>query len=225
MSVHPLDNPVWWALTGPQAALTREQGPLRAYLEEAAPFSAFLERDEQLDLALASWTRPVVLFRPEVEPAPPGWTLRQQGEVVQMTLHGTESLTPPSERVTPLGPADGVAVRELVALTQPGPFGARTMELGKYFGVWEGGRLVALAGERLRLEGYVEVSAVCTHPEARGRGLAGALVSHLSRRALTGGTVPFLHVMAQNESARRVYERLGFVERAQLGLSVWVRDL
>lgn len=222
--MHPLDNPIWWALTGPQAAFAGGRGPLRVYPEEVAPFSAFLERDEQLDLALGSWTRPVVMFRPQVEPAPPGWTLRQQAEVLQMTLHSPEALTLPLAEVTPLGLTDAADVRELVALTQPGRFGARTMELGQYVGVREGGRLVALAGERLRLEGYVEVSAVCTDPESRGRGLASAVVSQLSRQALSEGVVPFLHVMAQNESARRVYERLGFVERVRLGLSVWVRD-
>ncbi|WP_168733662.1 GNAT family N-acetyltransferase [Deinococcus sp. Arct2-2] len=221
--MHPLDNPIWFALTGLHAPFAEVQGPLRSYPEAVAPFSAFQD-SEALEDALASRSRPVVFFRPSIVPAPPGWTLRQQGEVVQMTLQSAEHLTPPSPNVTPLVAADAAEVQDLVALTRPGPFGARTMELGAYFGVREEGRLVALVGERLRLDGYVEVSAVCTHPEARGRGLAGGLVSHLSRRALGEGVIPFLHVMASNGPARRVYERVGFAERARLGLSVWVRE-
>ena len=114
-------------------------------------------------------------------------------------------------------------MRALVALAQPGPFGVRTPELGAYFGVREGGRLVALSGERLRPGGYTEISAVCTHPDWRGHGLARRTVSRVAHKVFSEHQTPFLHVVAANAGAIRVYESLGFVERARLQLSVWGR--
>jgi predicted GNAT family acetyltransferase len=104
---------------------------------------------------------------------------------------------------------------ELVELTQPGPFRPRTVEMGNYYGVFEDDRLVAMAGERLQTPHFTEVSAVCTHPAARGRGLATALTRHVATGIIERGRTPILHVAEQNESARRVYERLGFVVRAR----------
>jgi predicted GNAT family acetyltransferase len=109
---------------------------------------------------------------------------------------------------------------ELAELTEPGPFRLRTIELGKFFGVVEGGRLLAMAGQRLRLPGYVEVSGVCTHPEARGRGYAQMLMSWVMEDIVREGRTPFLHSYAHNEAAIRVYRKLGFVRRRSLELAV-----
>ena len=104
----------------------------------------------------------------------------------------------------------------LVELTQPGPFRPRTIELGHYFGIFEDGVLVAMAGERLQTPEFTEVSAVCTHPSARGRGLAAALSHRVATGILARGQTPILHVALANVGARRVYERLGFVVRREL---------
>ncbi len=104
----------------------------------------------------------------------------------------------------------------LVELTQPGPFRPRTIELGHYFGIFEDGALVAMAGERLQTPEFTEVSAVCTHPSARGRGLAAALSHRVATGILARGQTPILHVALTNVGARRVYERLGFVVRREL---------
>ena len=101
---------------------------------------------------------------------------------------------------------------DLVARTNPGPFTARTIELGNYLGVFDGERLVAMAGERMRLPGYTEISAVCTDADYRGRGLAGHLTALIARDIAAAGSVPFLHVLADNP-ARHLYESLGFRQR------------
>ncbi len=104
---------------------------------------------------------------------------------------------------------------ELTALTKPGPFGPRTHELGHYVGIRDGGKLVAMAGERLKVPGYTEVSAVCTHPDHLGKGYAAALISEVMRAIRERGETPFLHVRAHNRRAIAVYERLGFRIRWQ----------
>jgi len=230
---HPLDNPIWHALSGPQAEFALGGGPLRFFAPAVAPFAAFLERDEAaLTAALADLPADapaqIVLFRPQPEPAPAGWAMAYQTSMVQMVCPNDSQLVDSqladsAASVVRLGPADVPEMLELVALAQPGPFGVRTPELGAYFGAREGGRLVALSGERLRPGGYTEVSAVCTHPDWRGHGLARRTVSRVARQVFSENQTPFLHVMAANAGAIRVYQSLGFVERARLQLSVWGR--
>jgi len=120
----------------------------------------------------------------------------------------------------PLTAADVPAMLELTALTEPGPFGPSTRKLGEFFGIFAGGRLLAMAGQRLRLPGFVEISAVCTHPEARGHGYARALVSEVVGSILRMGATPFLHVFSANDAAIRVYEGVGFMRRRSLQLAV-----
>jgi predicted GNAT family acetyltransferase len=124
---------------------------------------------------------------------------------------------PRAEGIVALGEDDVPEMRALAELTEPGPFRARTIALGGYIGVRDGARLVAMAGHRTRPAGHVELSAVCTHPDARGRGLAGTLVSVLAREVFARGETPFLGVRDDNAPARKLYDKLGFaVRRVQL---------
>jgi predicted GNAT family acetyltransferase len=116
--------------------------------------------------------------------------------------------------------ADVPEMLALTKLTEPGPFLPRTIELGAYLGVHDAGSLVAMAGERLHLTGFTEISAVCTHPQYRGRGYGNALLSALISRITRRGETPILHVRTQNVAALRLYEKLGFKVRAQLHLAV-----
>jgi predicted GNAT family acetyltransferase len=109
-----------------------------------------------------------------------------------------------------LGPEDVAQAIELATLTRPGPFGPRTIELGDYYGVFEGSGLIAMAGERMCAGTLREVSGVCTQPEFQGRGLARRLMLNLVGLQLQRGETPFLHVMRENRSARSLYERMGF---------------
>jgi predicted GNAT family acetyltransferase len=126
------------------------------------------------------------------------------------------SPAPASLRIDMLGARDVKAMAELVSAAQPGPFERRTPELGLYVGIRDGGRLVAMAGERMRVPGYVELSAICTLPSSRQRGFAGLLVQHLMRCALQRGEIPFLHVAVANTPAVTLYQKLGFTVRAEL---------
>jgi predicted GNAT family acetyltransferase len=131
----------------------------------------------------------------------------------------------PSRDLEPvvLGPADVPETLDLAERTQPGPFGPRTHELGQYIGIRVDGALAAMAGERMRLDGYVEISAVCVSPEHRGRGYAALLVSWLIHKLRDEGVTPFLHVFTDNVSAIALYERLGFTTRKTLRLTVLAR--
>jgi predicted GNAT family acetyltransferase len=122
-----------------------------------------------------------------------------------------------------LGTADVPAMVELATLTEPGPFRDRTIELGVFYGIFEGDRLLAMAGQRMRVPGYVEVSAVCTHPDARGRGYAGTLMSEVMRDIVAAGATPFLHAFADNP-AIGLYQKLGFTQRRVFHLAVIKSD-
>jgi predicted GNAT family acetyltransferase len=137
------------------------------------------------------------------------------GDLLQMILENDARLEPnlKSYDFIELGEADVPEMVELATLTKPGPFDTRTRETGTYLGIREGGKLVAMAGERLKLPGYTEISAVCTHPEHLGHGYAGFLMTILAERIRGRGKTPILHVRAENMRAVQLYERLGFRRR------------
>ncbi len=214
-----LDNWVWRALTGAQRHVSEGTGDARRYQPGVSVFAAL--PDEVTDAAWSALTRLVapgevaVLFRGEVGELPAGLT-----EVAR--LPGLQMVGPPAPRparghpdaeVVTLTASDVAAMMELVALTEPGPFESRTIELGTYLGVRDGDRLVAMAGQRMRLDGYTEISAVCTHPDHQGRGLAGLLVDHLVDEIHGQGQVPFLHAASTNATAISRYRSLGFTTR------------
>jgi ribosomal protein S18 acetylase RimI-like enzyme len=228
---HALDNPVWHALTGPHAVLAFGQGRARHYPRDIAPFSAITEPtraaydDLAADLPAGLEAR---LFRPAEEAAPPGWETISSRPIVQMVAEASPDGSEGADAelaIHALGADDAADMLALAKVAEPGPFGPRTAVLGGYVGVRDpaDGRLVAMAGERFRLPGYVELSAICVHPEARGRGLGAVLTRHLLRRALARGQVPFLHVFPDNPAAS-LYMRLGFWERARLWV-LWCRPV
>ena len=216
---HPLDNPVWHALCGPHRGFARRHGLALHYPREVAVFSAIADASAQAYADLAHGLPPLAearLVRDRAEPVPEGWTVVNDVPLLQMEARAFDGRQREDPVVVTLGPNDRDAVMALVELTQPGPFAARTLEMGHYLGVYEHGQLMAMAGERLRLDAYVELSAICTHPSARGRGLAESLVRRLMHDALQRGQQPFLHVLPGNTGAIALYHRLGFVTRAEM---------
>lgn len=214
-----LDNVVWHALAGAHADLALANGVARRYDPDVSVFAAMP------DASSASWDDLAALLRggwglltaPWIEAPPTGWTRDYLGPAHQMVLPPDAPLAADAQtEVRPLERADVPAMVELVAMTEPGPFTARTIELGGYLGLFDGPVLVAMAGHRLRVPGYVEISAVCTRPDAQGRGLGAAITTAVARAIRAEGATPFLHVTVENESARRVYERLGFVTRTMV---------
>lgn len=229
-----LDNPFWHALTGPQATFALRR-PRAARFQPGVAVMAGLEADDPGAWAdLSTLTSPgedVVLFSPSPLDVPTGWTQVGQGDPVQMVQAQGAAVVPVPQRLTlkPLTPDDVDAMMALTRLTRPGPFGPRTVELGVYLGLWDeehpdGPGLVAMAGTRARLPGACEISAVCTHPEYRRRGLARVLVSHLAAAVVEEGLVPFLHVNAGNTPALGAYRGLGFVSTRQLWAGVVRQD-
>jgi predicted GNAT family acetyltransferase len=140
---------------------------------------------------------------------------------VQMTCAALTAADAPDDLdVLTLGEADAAEMFELAALTRPGPYRARTHALGEFIGVRRDGRLIAMAGQRLRLDGFTEISAVCTHPDHQGRGLARALMRLQAGRILAAGATPFLHAAHDNAGAIGLYESLGFRTRARIAYTV-----
>lgn len=216
--MNPLDNPVWHALNGPQSTLAERAGCATRYPSEFAPFGALpdvIDNSCWTDLGdLVGPGNIAVLFREELEP-PKGWQVLQRWPTVQLVLaegaaqrliHAADEHTGP---IT-LGPADVDEMLDLVGRTDPGPLARRTLELGTYLGIRRGGSLVAMAGQRMHLRGYREISAVCTDPSVRGQGLARDLVSRLVTLIVGDGEVPFLHALASNVAAVGLYEAMGF---------------
>ena len=217
-----LDNVAWHALTTVQAEFAQTVGAAARFDPDVSVFAGLADDGEQAWADLAALVGPggvAVLFGGEVPgTAPAGWPVHATGVGHQMVLDELAPVTLPDSR--PLGPEDVEAMTELVELAQPGPFRPRTIELGDYHGVVEDGRLVAMAGERQKLPGFTEISAVCTHPDARRRGLGAAMTAQVAQGILDRGETPFLHLTDDNHPARRVYEALGFRFRREVRILV-----
>lgn len=214
----PLDNPAWHALRGPQAHLAEssEDGRALRFDPDVSVFTALDRQDEGAWASLAELVGPggsSALFRAHVAPAPRGWQEVFRVPCFQMVAGELPAV--PEVEITPLGAADAPQMQALVELTDPGPFRPRTVEMGRYLGVRRGGRLLAMAGERMHLPGFREVSAVCTHPDARGEGLAAALTARVVERIRAQGEQAFLHVTTTNVAAQRLYAALGFETRRE----------
>jgi predicted GNAT family acetyltransferase len=141
-----------------------------------------------------------------------------QAPLAQMVLSQPIAATPAGPEPVILGAADVPDMLDLTERTRPGPFGPRTIELGRYIGVRSDGALTAMAGERMRFDRFVEVSAICVDPAHRGKGLAASLMVLLIQDIQAKGLTPFLHVFADNAGAIALYEKLGFVVRRTLNL-------
>ncbi|MET9450457.1 GNAT family N-acetyltransferase [Streptomyces cinerochromogenes] len=218
-----LDDPVGRSLRGHHARFARRLGRAATYVPDVATFSAVSG-----DPGPAAWADLARLLGPgefadmfscPVIP-PSGWEPVFVLEGRQMIWPGDRRLDHPDAAsgtdLVELGASDVPEMLDLVARARPGPFWPRTRELGTYLGIRDNGRLVAMAGERLRPPGWTEISSVCTAPEARGRGHAARLVRALAARVLARDERPFLHVAEANTAALALYDRLGFESRKQV---------
>ena len=216
--MHPLDNVIWRALTTSQSHLGARNNCSGKFFAEVSILGALAapsaEAYESL-LSLLQPGEPVGLFLDRVPEPRPAWKLVTSVPLLQMAYENP--LLPESDREQPsfsrLGEPDVPEMLTLTRLTKPGPFGKRTHEMGEYWGIRQKGELIAMAGERLRLPGYTEISAVCTHPDHLGRGYATSLMEMLIHRIRGRGEQPFLHVRPENTRAVDLYERLGFHKR------------
>ena len=223
----PLDNPVWHSLIDAHAPYATGCGKARHYARDIAPFSAIEDASAQAYADLAAHLPPGVearLFRPTEELLPAGWEQLDSFPMLQMVAKHEVAVMANGPAVVELGVESVDAMLALTAVAKPGPFGAQTVRLGGYIGVVEDGRLLAMAGERMRVAGHVELSAICTHPDARGRGLGARLTAVLTQRAFDRGERAFLHVRPENEAACTLYRQLGFETRRELRI-LWRRPI
>jgi GNAT superfamily N-acetyltransferase len=207
-----LDNIMWHTLSGAHARFAAGAGGARRYARGFSPLVGFADVSRPDFEALAACCEPGEHFYCDgwSGAAPDGWRIDFESTMFRMVWDGEAPGTDEAPEAVRLGPQHARQALELASLTRPGPFGERTIELGEYFGVFEGDRLVAMAGERMHAGTLREISGVCTHPDAQGRGWARRLVRKLLRRQLQRGELPFLHVMRDNAHARGLYARMGF---------------
>ncbi len=209
---HVLDNIVWHTLVGPHARYATGTEEARRYV---AGFPAIIAFSDIRNPNLPALTPYAELGEHLycdgwAGSAPGGWRIEAETTMCKMIWDGEMPAVDEATEAVLLGPQHASAVLELASLTRPGPVGRRAIELGEYFGIYDGARLVAMAGGRLCAGGLSEISGVCTHPDFQGKGLAKRLVIKLIRRQMIRGDTPFLRVTRDNSVAHRLYQRMGF---------------
>jgi predicted GNAT family acetyltransferase len=226
MTDHPLDRPVWNALSGTQRACAVGVPAALRFAPDLGLFAAAVD-DSATSLGALAALCPaggmIGLVEPNDWPVPPGLVLHRSALCHQMVAEQPAPPSVTSFEIVELGDSDAPEMVGLATLTQPGPFFARTHRLGNFIGVRIDGRLAAMAGERMHVGRYREVSGVCTHPDFRGRGLAGALMPLVAARMVSRGETPFLHTYSDNHGAIALYERLGFRLRRQVTFALLER--
>ena len=222
-SARLLDNIVWHSLAGPQAKFSSGTATARRYARGFSAIIGFEDADKpDFDALLPYCDDPAEHFYVGSWKGriPAGWELHADTIGHQMVWDREMPPDDPGLAAVALEASHVPQMLELVKIRPPGPFAVRTRELGDYFGIFEGGRLVAMAGERMEAGALREVSGVCTHPNVEGRGLARRLIAKIVRRQMQRGQIPFLHVMRDNVHAREVYARMGFRLHQEVALRV-----
>ena len=220
-----LHNVFWGALNGPHAHLAAGTSSARRYARGFTPLLGFADPQAPDLAALLPFCEPGEQFycADWTGVAPAGWKVALEAGMYRMAWDAELPPEATLPNAVTLRAEHADQAMQLATLTRPGPFGPRTLEMGEYLGVFDGDRLVAMAGERMQAPGLREVSGVCTHPDHQGRGLARQLMEQLIRRQLLRGERPFLHVMAGNADAVRLYQRMGFVVYRECPVRVVVR--
>ena len=225
---HPLDRPVWSALTTRLAplAIRAERGGAVRLAPDIGVFAAAADGSPESRAALDALCRRYPgagLVEPEGTPIAsvlPDLPVVSRAACVQMTAAALTPAEPRDLDVLTLSEADADEMLALATLTRPGPFRKGTLRLGGFVGVRRDGRLIAMAGERMKVDGFSELSGVCTHPDFRGQGLAGALSRIVVGRILARGEQAFLHAYADHAATIAFYEGLGFSIRARMTYTV-----
>jgi ribosomal protein S18 acetylase RimI-like enzyme len=213
-----LDNPFWHSLRTRHRGIALSQGEAARYPAEFAPFLGVAHAGVDVADAVAPLVAPgESVYLLGVAPiVPEGWHLEAFRPLAQMVCTAPLDVIEGPE-IIELSDAHRDDVLALTALVYPHYFRPRTMEMGRYFGIYQEGRLAAIIGERLGTDAYTEMSAICTHPDFNGRGYARRLTAMLTNDTLARGRTPFLHVSHENTRAKQLYEQLGFHHRRDIG--------
>jgi predicted GNAT family acetyltransferase len=222
MTGHVLDRPIWSSLATRHARFAVGDGPALRFAPDVSPFACARDDSPESLQALARLIGPgesVLLLQADEIALPQELVATMTAFGVQMVAHASIAAES-RDQIVRLTEADAPEMLALATLTKPGPFLARTPMLGEFWGIKEGGALIAMAGERMKQEGFAEVSGVCTHPDHRGRGLARMLSAAVASRIVTRGETPYLHAYETNAGAIRLYESLGFKQRCRVNVAV-----
>jgi GNAT superfamily N-acetyltransferase len=222
---HLLENVMWNCLSGPQARFATGGGAVRRYAPGFSPIVGCQDPEHPDFHELEKHAAPVESFYIDVwsGPAPSGWRIDKEARMFKMVWDAPMPEDDAAPDAVALRPEHAAQAVELAQLTNPGPFGIRTPELGEYFGFFEGDRLIAMAGERMEVGPLREISGICTHPDFQGRGLARKLTRKLLHREMRRGLTPYLHVMGHNIGARALYEKMGFRDYLETTVRVITR--
>jgi predicted GNAT family acetyltransferase len=223
---HMLDRPVWNALSTRHAELAEGGDLAKRYAPDIHPFAASRDESPESLAALAEIAasgETLIFLQADEFVLPPDFTAKTTSFGVQMVADRHVPLVE-DQRIEKLGEADAAAMLELASLTKPGPFTMRAQALGDFWGIKENGRLIAMAGERLKLDGLTELSGVATHPDFQGKGLGRLMTLYVAGKIFAKGEQPFLHTYATNAVAIRLYESLGFKLRTRMNVAVIERQ-
>lgn len=223
---HLLDRPIWNALSTRHANLAQGGELAKRYAPSVHPFAG--SRDGSLEslagfAGLAAPGETLFFVQADEFVLPPGFEAKMTAFLVQMIADRHMPLVE-DERIEKLGEADAQEMLDLATLTKPGPFTIKAQALGDFWGIRENGRLIAMAGERLKLDGLTELSGVCSHPDHRGKGLGRLMSLYVAGKIFAKGEQPFLHTYAGNTVAIGLYESLGFRQRTRMNAAIIERQ-
>jgi GNAT superfamily N-acetyltransferase len=213
-----LDNPAWSALNSIHQSFALGTERAKRYRPGVVPFAACaLEQKIGVAAELNPWIADGESFYMigELPVLPLEWVIEHELPCHQM-MGPAEIALKPSTEISLLSEADKEEMFALINSVQPGYYEMDTRLMGAYYGIRQEGKLVSMAGERMRMEGFSELSAVCTHPGYTGRLYAQQLIAHICRHHYATGVQTFLHVAKANERAVRLYEHLGFTHRREI---------
>lgn len=215
MNFSALDNPVWHALNGVQKQYAIGTEHIKCFQRNILPFVAYGSTEEIN--AIDPYIADVFYIVGALPPLPSNWIVLKELSCVQMILQTPIEVT---GIVSRLDGSNSTVMLDLINKVQPGFYQSDTHLLGDYYGIWQDNKLVAMAGERIKLEHFTELSAIVTDPDYTGRKYAQQLITHLCNSNLSKGKIPILHVLQSNERAIRLYEYMGFTQRRLI--SFWL---
>jgi ribosomal protein S18 acetylase RimI-like enzyme len=216
---HLLDNPIYNALASGNENLSLGNEQAKYFLPEVDPFAGLKENSRADMDALYRISQAesfFILFMPGEVEIPDQWKIVRRMKILQMVYEKPGELRAASRELVDLNESDIPAMLDLTKMTNPGPFLSDTIRFGNYAGIFDGDRLIAMAGQRLQPKPFVEISAVCTHPAYIGKGFASMLISDQIRRITASSGIPFLHVLEDNAVAIKIYQKLGLAARRKI---------
>lgn len=220
---HPLDNPAWNALLSGNKHFSKGNEQIKFFDSEVAPFVGFADYSpdkSNLLYHLIPGQRTLAIISPKEIAISNQWIITEHMKVLQMVHNRAALPATAGVNLIPLKKQHVPAMIALTGMTHPGPFLERTIEFGNYYGIFNKNKLVAMAGQRLHVNEYIEISAVCTHPDYLGKGYASKLITDQIQRIKSAANIPFLHVKDDNAKAITLYQKLGFEARQQLDIYI-----